>query len=145
MKFLLQKASLVALLLLAASCGKDKDAPFPTTDSGTVYVGSDDGKIYALNAADGTKKWEFTTGGVVRASPTVADGIVYVGSQDNKVYALNAVDGSKKWEFTTGDDVHNSPTVVNGIVYVGSWDNKVYALNAAPTVPKSGRLLREGI
>ena len=55
---------------------------------GTVYVGSWDNKLYAINP-DGTKKWEFETEGNVDSSPTIgSDGTVYVGSQDNKLYAI---------------------------------------------------------
>jgi hypothetical protein len=56
---------------------------------GTVYVGSYDTKVYALDGATGQKRWEFTTGDWVYSSPAIgADGTVYVGSDDNKVYAL---------------------------------------------------------
>jgi len=47
---------------------------------GTVYVGSDDGNLYAVNP-DGTEKWHFTTGIPVRSSPAIGpDGTVYVSS-----------------------------------------------------------------
>jgi hypothetical protein len=56
---------------------------------GTVYVGSHDYKVYALDGATGAKRWEFATLGEVWSSPTiVAGGRVYVGSMDGKVYAL---------------------------------------------------------
>ena len=51
---------------------------------GTIYVGSYDGNVYALNP-DGTRKWTFTTGGDVSASPAVGgDGTIYVSSQDSQ-------------------------------------------------------------
>jgi eukaryotic-like serine/threonine-protein kinase len=56
---------------------------------GTVYAGSDDGKVYALNAGDGTVTWDFTTGGAVQSGIAVASGTVYAGSADHKVYALH--------------------------------------------------------
>jgi len=56
---------------------------------GTVYVGSDDFKVYALDGKSGAKKWEFVTGGGVDSSPALgANGILYVASWDNKVYAI---------------------------------------------------------
>ena len=56
---------------------------------GTVYVGSEDRNVYALNGATGSKKWEFLTGGYVYSSPAIGpDGTVFVGSGDNKVYAI---------------------------------------------------------
>ena len=56
---------------------------------GTVYVGSWDKKLYAINGKSGVKLWEFETGGGVESSPAIgSDGTVYVGSHDNKLYAI---------------------------------------------------------
>ena len=71
---------------------------------GTVYFGSNDKKIYALNGQTGEKLWEFETGGLVESSPAIgSEGIVYFGSNDKKVYALNGQTGEKLWEFVTGN------------------------------------------
>jgi outer membrane protein assembly factor BamB len=104
----------------------------PTVVDGTVYVGSDDGNVYALDASSGTEEWSFTTGGQVASAPTVVDGTVYVGSTDNNVYALDAATGNEEWSYSTGNDVkESSPTVADGTVYIGSTDNNVYALDSA--------------
>ena len=56
---------------------------------GTVYVGSDDKKLYAINGKSGVKLWEIETGNVVYSSPAIgSDGTVYVGSFDKKLYAI---------------------------------------------------------
>jgi outer membrane protein assembly factor BamB len=44
----------------------------PAVDGNTVYFGSDDHLVYALNATDGTLECSFDTGGRVEASPVVA-------------------------------------------------------------------------
>ncbi len=108
---------------------------------GTIYVGSEDGNVYAVQP-DGTKKWEFTTGGKVTSSPTVdyynAAIVIYVGSHDGKVYAIDA-DGNQKWAFTTGGTVSSSPAVSYlGVIYVGSEDNKVYAIRSSDGTPERG-------
>ncbi|MBT6449967.1 MAG: PQQ-like beta-propeller repeat protein, partial [Verrucomicrobiales bacterium] len=55
----------------------------------TVYVGSDDNKLYAINGKSGVKLWEFETGDEVFSSPAIgSDGTVYVGSLDKKLYAI---------------------------------------------------------
>ncbi len=57
--------------------------------AGTVYVGSWDKTLYAINGKTGVKQWEIDTGGVVRSSPAIGpDGTVYVGSSDKKLYAF---------------------------------------------------------
>jgi hypothetical protein len=59
---------------------------------GTVYVGSYDKKLYAINGKSGVKLWEFETGDGeygVSSSPAIgSDGTVYVGSNDKKLYAI---------------------------------------------------------
>ena len=97
---------------------------------GTVYVGSDDNKLYAINGKTGVKLWEFETGDYVPSSSAISsDGTVYVGSHDKKLYAINGKTGAKLWEFETGDIVWSSPAIgSDGTVYVGSDDNKIYAI-----------------
>jgi len=96
---------------------------------GTIYVGSSDNKLYAVNP-DGTQKWAFATGYSVDSTPAIAsDGTIYVGSADNKLYAINS-DGTQKWGFETGDYMVSSPAIASdGTIYVGSDDNKLYAIN----------------
>ena len=91
---------------------------------GTIYVGSWDNKLYAINGKTGDKLWEFVTVGNVYSSPAIAsDGTVYVGSRDAKLYAINGENGVKLWEFETGIYVDSSPTIgSDGTGYVGSWD-----------------------
>ena len=111
----------------------------PVVAAGTVFFGSGDGNVYALDAMSGDLKWKFTTGDVVHASPTYADGVVYFGSWDSYLYAVDALTGKEKWRFHGGEDpvIHNqvgfqsSPAVVNGVVYTGCRDSNLYAIDAA--------------
>lgn len=103
----------------------------PAVVDGTVYIGSADGSVYALSAADGKEQWSYETGDGVSSSPAVHDGTVYVGSLDESVYALSAADGEERWTFETGGGVVSSPTVVDERVYLGSHDGAIYALSTA--------------
>jgi len=93
---------------------------------GTVYVGSDDSFLYAINGKTGVKLWQFYREsrriGPSKSSPAIgSDGTVYVGSRDKKLYALNGKTGDKLWEFETGGPVISSPAIgPDGTVYVGS-------------------------
>jgi len=97
---------------------------------GTIYVGSLDNNLYAINP-DGTQKWTFATGDFVESTPAIgSDGTIYVGSNDFfAFYAINP-DGSQKWRaFSTGEDVTSSPAIgSDGTIYVGSNDNNLYAI-----------------
>ena len=74
----------------------------PTFVNGTVFIGSNDGKIYSVDADSGEENWEFQADSEISSSPTVVDGILYVGTiqrdpYGGSVYALNTdLDGSSE-------------------------------------------------
>ena len=109
----------------------------PTVSDGVVYVGSADGCIYAVSAADGKERWRFQTQHVVRATPAVANGRVFCGSFDGKVYALDAATGKALWVVDTKtpgvpwNSVQGSCAVSEGLVYVGSRSSFFYGIDAA--------------
>ena len=87
----------------------------------TVYVGSTDGKLYALNKSDGAVQWRSPTDENVEGSiiypPTVTENNVYVGA--GSVYSFNRSDGSKQWRFDSQGIISTSPAVFQDRVYVG--------------------------
>lgn len=98
-----------------------------------MYLGTDDGRLYAFDAAGcGAATceplWTAAPAGPVRSSAAVADGTVYVGSDDGNMYAFAATGCKKKatctalWQFTTGVPASSSPAVANGMVVVGAGD-----------------------
>lgn len=109
----------------------------PAVVGGTVYVGSSDGHLYALDAATGALRWKQRTGDVVHASPAVADGFVVVGSWDGRLYAFDATTGAPRWQFQAGVDplmanqqgFQSSPAIADGVVYVGCRDAHLYAID----------------
>ncbi len=54
----------------------------------TVYIGSDDGRLYAFDADSGRKTWDFATRGKISIAPSAAAGILLVGSNDGFLYAF---------------------------------------------------------
>ena len=50
----------------------DSGRSSPVVVDGVVYVGSQDGYLYAVDADSGDLRWRYETGGVVRSSPVVA-------------------------------------------------------------------------
>lgn len=98
---------------------------------GTIYVGSFDGKLYAIrdDGDAGILKWAFQTGAAIDGSPAVDGcGVVYFGSRDSTIYALNP-DGTLRWSLKTGGQIESSPSIdADGTLYVGSFDGKLYAI-----------------
>jgi outer membrane protein assembly factor BamB len=116
----------------------------PTVSDEVVYVGSDDHRLYAVNAESGVERWRFDTGGLVRSRPAVADGVVYFASDDGFLYAVSAESGEEVWKVDIGnatvsrgdltaayDYAQSSPVAVMGLVYVGGADGTLYVLDAA--------------
>lgn len=112
----------------------DKVRATPTVANGVVYVGSNNGVLYALNAQSGALIWQYSSGSQIESSAAVADGVVFVGilwdGSHGYVDAINATTGARIWRFATNSGIESSPTVVNGVVYIGSYSGCIYALNA---------------
>ncbi len=112
----------------AASLGPGSESS-PAVVNGVVFVGSDDGGVYVIDAVSGALRWRATTGGAIGlSSPAVARGRVFVGSTDQQVHAFDAATGAQFWATSTGTTVEAPPTVANGVVYAAS--DKLYALDA---------------
>ncbi len=108
----------------------------PTVVSGRVFVGTDTGYVYSLDAKTGCVYWSFKTVSNVRAAVTVApisgyDGVQYAaffGDLQSHVYAVDAATGQLLWRdrveehFT--DRVTAAPTYYDGVLYVpvSSWE-----------------------
>src|SRR5574337_206155 len=68
---------------------------------GTIYFGSIDGRLYAVNQ-EGTTKWAFQVGNEITASPAIGkDGTIYVGARDKKMYAITP-EGKPRWTYQAG-------------------------------------------
>ncbi len=110
--------------------------------SGTIYIGSWDWNMYAINS-DGSLKWKVSVGGKVYSSPALDnDGILYVPTYDSqKVYAIYASNGTVKWTFLLAEPNKDSSPVIgdDGTIYVGcGGDNSnygyLYAINPDGTL-----------
>jgi len=95
---------------------------------GTTYIGSADGKLYAITQ-NGGNRWTVDLKAAVFSSPAIAnDGRIVVGTDDGKVYCLNNL-GQVQWSYKTNNVIQASPLIKDGVVYVGSTDGLLYAIN----------------
>ncbi len=118
----------------------------PVVDSGMVYIGAYDGRVYAVNSTSRVAGYSFpeeSAGewvypredsiGYIVGSPVVAGGILYIGSADGNLYAIDTATGKLAWDmpvYESGDGIWATPLVDGGVVYIGSFDHNLYALNA---------------
>ena len=102
----------------------------PVIANGVLYIGSTDGKLYALDAKQWGIKWVFDAGDAIRYAATVLGDRVYFNARNNKVYALDTKTGEKLWEFKSKNWMDAPPVVADDKVYVGVFPSKIYVLNA---------------
>ncbi len=128
---------------------------------GTIYFGSTDQYLYALNPSDGSLKWKYKTGGGIQSSPTIgSDGTIYVGSGDGKVYAFSPVQDPANpqynWIYNTEDGgiTNSAPSIAkDGTIYIGtstrvhaitSDGNKKWAYNIGASIQSSALIGADG-
>lgn len=120
----------------------------PVIFDNTVYIGSSDNNLYAINAGSGKVLWKYETGGAVNSTPLVTKDKVMFLSYDGVFYALNRENGKPVWRFKTQGESRflvkdyfnrsfkpdfwdfylSSPVVKGNKVYFGSSDSNIYAL-----------------
>jgi len=94
----------------------------PAVADGRVYVGSDNGFVYALNAQTGCVYWSFQAQAAVRTAISIGAPAIYFGDLKGNVYAVDAVSGAQLW--TKRADPHpltritGAPTLADGRLYV---------------------------
>lgn len=150
---MLKPILIITATIILFSCSKPGTSFTPDPGPGTlkdttsnllVYAASDNGKLYAFDAADGTVKWTFTinSSGVrtnLSSTPAFADSTLYIGSSDKNIYAVDAYSGTEKWRYPTQGTngfFYSSPVVTGNVVYIGGYEPRFYAIDA-----KTGRLV----
>jgi len=108
----------------------------PTVVAGRLFVGTDTGVLYALNANTGCVYWTFQAKSGVRAAASVArltgsgdvNYGVFFGDLKSNVYGLDAQSGRLLWMTHVEEDitarVTAAPTLHDGVLYVpiSSWE-----------------------
>lgn len=113
----------------------------PVIYGDTLYIGTFDKKLYAVDINTGEEKWQqpFETGGPIISKPVVYENTVYVTSFDRHIYALDEATGELLWQYPDngGDDESPekwfwaSPVIYNGNIYAANMDGRVYVVSAA--------------
>ena len=159
-KVLLGKALLLLVILLLGGVtilgclpgGQPEGWSGGAIADGALFVGSNEGKLVALNASDGSRLWEVTletaktSGGFgctseftlapIYGTPVLDGDLIYVGGYNGRIYAVSWSKRAREWKYPSGEDDYLQPivggaVVSGGKVYFGCSDGKVYALDAA--------------
>ncbi len=95
----------------------------PTSYAGRVFVGSEDGTVYALDSATGCVWWSFKASATVKTAISVGNegGSVFFGDTNGYVYALKAADGSVLWR--VHPEAHPAARITGSPLRIG---NRLY-------------------
>ena len=97
----------------------------PAVAGGRVVVGSQDGRVYALDQTTGARLWRRNLGGPVQSSPALSGAAVYVGANEN-LYKLDAATGTIRWTDTMNSG-GETPFTVTGSAAVGGGDVELFS------------------
>jgi len=103
----------------------------PTVAAGRVFIGTQNGTVYSLDAKTGCTYWTFKTQSAIRAATTIGARrtgagerayALYVADQSAHVYALDAETGDLLWAHKVDDlpgaRVTGAPTLYQDRLYV---------------------------
>src|SRR5215469_2802338 len=94
----------------------------PTSYAGKLFVGSEDGTVYALDAATGCEWWAFHASSTVKTAVSVDRGNAFFGDINGFVYAVRVADGSLVWRVHPAEHpaarITGSPLLLGTRLYV---------------------------
>ena len=113
---------------------KALDGSLSVNEDGTLYLGTKEGYLLAVNADNGDLKWTFNTELIEPRSQQLFSEVhtsgdrLYFGSANKIVYCLNANNGSLNWKHQVDDWVRSKPFFMDGHLYVATLSGKMYAI-----------------
>jgi outer membrane protein assembly factor BamB len=72
--------------------------------AGSLFVASEDTRLYCLNRETGIRRWTFTAGVPIRQQPHVVGSSVFVAPSKDGVYCLVAASGVIRWHQPLADE-----------------------------------------
>lgn len=86
--------------------------PALSVDGRTIYFGGNAGGIYALNTADGSKRWQVPIYGSIYASSLLdKNGLLFTGTTIEQLNAIDSSTGEPLWELDIHNQVWSAPAI----------------------------------
>ncbi len=108
----------------------ERGKPAIDRDRLRVFVPSQDGGLYAVDARNGDVAWRFATLRAVQSEPLYdpEEDVVFFGSQDGALYKVNAKDGSLLYRFATNAEVARRPVIDGDTVFFTNANDTLIAI-----------------
>jgi len=109
----------------------------PLLDGTVLYIGSDAGEMFALDAVTGAIKWQYASKGQILRPPTIVNDMLVFATEADRVIALDRTTGKWRWQYEreTPEEFtihgHGGIAVGKDRLFAGFSDGHVVALNAA--------------
>ncbi|HJT99005.1 MAG TPA: outer membrane protein assembly factor BamB [Rhodanobacteraceae bacterium] len=121
----------------------------PAVAGDLLVVGSLDGDVFALSAADGSERWHGTVSSEVVSRPAISDAVVVVRTIDGRLTGLDPKDGTRKWVFDQSVPPlslrgNSAPIIVGDAVYDGFDNGKIVSVRLADGAPLWAQTLSTG-
>jgi outer membrane protein assembly factor BamB len=102
----------------------------PTLDDETLYIPSAGQGLYAVDATNGTKLWDFQTDDAIWASPLVTQDRIYVAVMNHKLYCLDKESRTELWAFDAEGAIPSAPALADDTIYLASLARQAFAIDA---------------
>ena len=106
----------------------NRRVPTPVITDNTLFIGSTDHGLYALDATTGKINWRHDVGAAVFATVTVDGGELIVGSYDGGIEILDRATGAETMRTKIGGQIASAPVVAGDTLLVGCRDYLLYGL-----------------
>ena len=112
-----------------------------------VYVGSADGRLYAVDAETGRVIWKYETEDKILGAPnwfpapndnSGESKWILAGSYDYRLYCFDAKTGKTNWTYETGNYINGTPAVADGKTVFGGCDALLHVISL-----KDGQKIKE--
>ncbi len=106
----------------------------PALGGHVALVGSDSGRLHALDPVSGKEAWSIDLGNKIRATPAISAGVAVVGTFGGRLAAVSLQDGTLRWSVELGHPMYSSAALSEHLIVVGCNDGHLHGLD-----PASGR------
>jgi outer membrane protein assembly factor BamB len=113
----------------------------PAIEGDTVYVGSSDGRLYAVAIPTGVERWRYQADEDLTTRPAVSRGLVFVASLQDTLFCVDAGTGQWKWHHRRETKAANGFTIFGAASAVAGPDGVYGAYSdgfVAALVPETG-------